>query len=537
MKGLRMMLLLGLVGLGSNLWAQYWNPNWIIRLSHRIRPIDLHALYPDPCIDYDQYVQVYKDEFDGDSLDHWFWRPDLLNFHHSPSADETNEYNSEDQLLFTSNNNGTLTIQIENDPIYARGVDFLPDTYAFFDDEPNLRTWPYQSGAITSNWNLHYGRYSSRIQVPSGKYMWPAFWLYGTCGSEIDVFEFQEEGSDHGHDRKPSFSTHESFESCDGESHGSTRTVNLNQNLTLGFHTYTLTWDDFLIRFKVDGQVITTFFHYYEVDPVNLMGYTGIEDCQSIPNSGIFVEDPIYPDVMMKIIANAGVLKSASASAFPREMKLDYILVQERMDCQGTTVITDSTDMLGIGGRDDRGDRSITDGFVMIDPFDSLILRGIPVNTPWEKGDFAILTAASEIVIKPDFGVELGANLIAQIRTCQSSSKMEGEESLDKQPKQIIQITEDTLVSGQTDSTAWQFPGNRIPILSPNPASSVCKVSGLQSGDELVIIDLFGKHVQPPVISAGDSISFPLSSLRTGIYMVRISRNGEQFWVLKLVKL
>lgn len=521
----------------TSLSAQYWNPDWTRRLRRRIQPVNLAALYPGPCVEYDQYVSVYFDDFNGDSLDHWFWRPDMLNFHHSPTGVFTDEYNSEEQISVDNTNNGTLIFSIVDDPIFAKGVDFLPDTAFFKNIGTNLRTWRFRSGAITSNWDLHYGRYSLRAQVPSGQWMWPAFWLYGTCGSEIDIFEFQEESNNHQHDRKPSFSTHEAWEQCDGKSHGSTRTVNVGQNLTTSFHVYSLTWDDFVIRFWIDGQVITTFYHYYQIQFGNTL--VGIENCQSIPLLGTFRQDPIYPDVMMKVIANAAVMKDASAGDLPREMKLDYFNVQERMDCQGTTVVVDTMDFPGFGGRADWGDRTLTDGFILIDPLDSLILRGVPMNEPWLEGDFAILTSATEIVFKPNFGVEFGANLIAQIRPCQSSSKTDGEDGLQTQPPFMIELPDEDQFTDSTRFDSYQAleKARLNPILLPNPAIDYCRVEGLKCGDEVQLIDMLGRNRLGAILVTESFLNLNIESLPSGTYWVRISRDAVLVTVLKLVKI
>lgn len=510
-------------------------------LIDRLIQVNLPSLYSGPCIEYDQYVSVYREEFNGDSLDHWFWRPNMVNFHHSPSAVETDEYNSENQLVLSNSNNGTLTIKVENNPIYAKAVDFLPDSAFFEGVGHNLRTWAFRSGAITTNWKFRHGRFVLRTQIPAGRFMWPAYWFYGTCGSEIDGFEFQVDNSDSGHDKKPSFSIHKAVAGCAGKSRGETRTINVGNSLATNFHTYWVDWDDFVIRFSVDNQVRATYYRYYKRTTLGpfLNRFEGVENCGMIQAVGDYYEDPYYPLVMMDLIINAAVMKNATPSAFPREMKLDYLDMKDFIDCQSNKLIQAASDIEGYDATDNIGDRTVTAGSIVVDALAPLLIKKPSSIAPWLPGDFIIMTAAEEIVIRPGFEVEPGGNLIAQIRPCATSSKnetLENESMVNTYEPIIFYSLGDSLFESDTFGGAFDVTPDDIQIF-PNPAYETFQLIGLEKRAEVVILDVSGRKVSTVTLNEGESELLSLAGLKAGLYLVEVARESHPRKYLKLIKL
>lgn len=511
------------------------------RLIDRLIPVNLRALYPGPCQEFDQYVPVYRDEFNGDSLDHWFWQPNLLGHHHSPSGTDTDEYNSEDQLHFDPSNNGTLTIRIENNPIDGFAVPWDSAHVYYQNLGYNYRTWPFRSGAITTNWEFPQGRFIFRTQIPSGRFMWPAFWLYGSCGSEIDGFEFQHDNSDIAHDKKPSFSIHKSVGGCSGPSRGETRTHNVGQSLAANFHTYSFDWNDFVIRFAIDGSVKETYFRYYK--RIRFVPYLnqwiGVEGCSSIEPNSDYYEDPYFPLVMMYVIANAAVLENATAGAFPRDMKIDYLSISDMIDCQENRLISTPFDMIGYDSQSDIGDRTITSGSITVDPAYQLLIKQPSLIAPWLPGDFLIMTAAQEIVVRPGFDVEMGGNLIAQIKPCAPNSKndsLDWELAIPRSTPNSFYSFEDSLVpSDVMEQMGTSGEGNMQ--IFPNPAYSSFQILGTEIGDVVSILDLSGKVIETGLVINEVFQSISIENLQDGIYIVQIRRRSKADTYLKLIKL
>jgi hypothetical protein len=71
-------------------------------------------------------------------------------------------------------------------------------------------------------------------------------------------------------------------------------------------------------------------------------------------------------------------------------------------------------------------------------------------------------------------------------------------------------------------------------IMYPNPSSDFLNIEGAVAGDRIEIWDLEGRNLLNNLYSEGKSIS--LTHLNSGIYMVKVIRNGEPKLIEKLQK-
>ena len=105
-----------------------------------------------------------------------------------------------------------------------------------------------------------YGRFESRIKVPFGQGIWPAFWMLGNdigsagwpaCG-EIDIMENigREPAINHGSLHGPGYSG--------GNSLTNIFTLPDGQRLSDDFHVFTIEWEPTAIRFYVDANLYST---------------------------------------------------------------------------------------------------------------------------------------------------------------------------------------------------------------------------------------------------------------------------------------
>jgi beta-glucanase (GH16 family) len=114
---------------------------------------------------------------------------------------------------------------------------------------PYLESHPYTSGLLTTETSFAqtYGYFEIRAEVPSGKGLWPAFWLLpadGTWSPELDVME--QIGSSN------SFVSNGVRSKMPGgtSQHGTYVSANNSQ----AFHTYGMAWTPQNITFYYDGQ-------------------------------------------------------------------------------------------------------------------------------------------------------------------------------------------------------------------------------------------------------------------------------------------
>lgn len=118
----------------------------------------------------------------------------------------------------------------------------------------------YSSTRLTTKGKkkFQYGRIEIRAQLPTGKGLWPAFWLLGDnidavgwplCG-EIDVLEYVG--------RAPGeiFTTLHT-QAAHGDN-GNSKTTTI-PGIEQGFHTYAADWNNQCIRFYVDDQEVYVF--------------------------------------------------------------------------------------------------------------------------------------------------------------------------------------------------------------------------------------------------------------------------------------
>ena len=108
-----------------------------------------------------------------------------------------------------------------------------------------------------------YGTVEARIALPTGKGIWPAFWMLGenidqvswpTCG-EIDIIEsINDESIVYGTNHWAYNGEHASYGNNTSDFHGAKKELDITQ-----FHTYKLTWDEKLIAMYVDD------FKYHEM--------------------------------------------------------------------------------------------------------------------------------------------------------------------------------------------------------------------------------------------------------------------------------
>ncbi len=155
-----------------------------------------------------------------------------------------------------------------------------------------------------------YGRVEARIDIPNGQGIWPAFWMLGAdfpevgwpLSGEIDILENVGEqqvvyGALHG----PGYS-----------GAGNLGHVYRNDDVKFdeGFHVYAIDWDEYVIRWYVDGEL------------VNLISLNDLEGKQWVYDHDFFL-------LMNVAVGGYWPGEPDDTTEFPQEMLVDYVRVYQ----------------------------------------------------------------------------------------------------------------------------------------------------------------------------------------------------------------
>ena len=177
-------------------------------------------------------------------------------------------------------------------------------------------TCKYSSARIRTagKFSQAYGRFEARIQVQSGKGIWPAFWTLGDDPQgvgwpergEIDIMEILGNdptklyGSLHG----PGYSG--------GSAVNKTYTLPAGQSFADGFHTFAVEWEPNVVRWYADDQL------YETRTPADL------------PAGTRWVYDHPFSMILNLAVGGNFPGNPDSATKFPSQTKIDYVRVYKQ---------------------------------------------------------------------------------------------------------------------------------------------------------------------------------------------------------------
>ena len=240
----------------------------------------------------EQYL--WNDEFDGDAIDTSKWTYDIGTGASGWGNNEWEYYTDRKENAYVKD--GVLHIR-------AQKEDFKGAKYT-------------SARMLTKGkFAFKYGTVEARIALPTGKGIWPAFWMLGenfdtvgwpACG-EIDIIEaVNSENKIYGTNHWANGSEYATY----GNNTGNYRNQKYELDITK-FHTYKFTWDEKYIRMFVDD------FMYHEILIENNEGDT---------------EEFHKPFFFLLNVAVAGNWPGFEVddTQFPNEMLVDYIRVDGR---------------------------------------------------------------------------------------------------------------------------------------------------------------------------------------------------------------
>jgi hypothetical protein len=173
------------------------------------------------------------------------------------------EYNWDQALSISS---GNLHITANNQPIWAKLVDWLNPNLMMSDGKTNYRQFNFTGGVVTTKAAYTYGLFEINCRFPAGRGFWPAFWLSGANSwpPEIDVLEFVGavplRCSNNVHWRINPNAT----ESC-GMDYGT------SQDLSKSYHKYSMAWFPEKIIMYFDGRELRTIDHHVPQTPMQII--------------------------------------------------------------------------------------------------------------------------------------------------------------------------------------------------------------------------------------------------------------------------
>ena len=236
-------------------------------------------------------VYLWNDEFDGETIDTSKWTYDIGTGSNGWGNNEKEYYTSRKDNAYIKD--GVLHI-------CAKKEDYEGQKYT-------------SARMLTKGkFAFKYGTVEARIALPTGKGIWPAFWMLGenfdtvgwpACG-EIDIIEaVNSENIVYGTNHWANGSEYATY----GNNTGSYRDQKHKMDITQ-FHTYKFTWDEKYIRMFVDD------FMYHEILIENSTGDT---------------EEFHKPFFFLLNVAVAGNWPGFEVddTQFPNEMLVDYIRV------------------------------------------------------------------------------------------------------------------------------------------------------------------------------------------------------------------
>ena len=179
-----------------------------------------------------------------------------------------------------------------------------------------------------------YGRFAARIKLPTGRGIWPAFWMMGDdvekvgwprCG-EIDVMEFLGHesgtvyGTLHGPARESTTADTDGVPDYDnGGGAGGSFTLDGGRRFPETFHEFAVEWEPDSVRWLVDGKV------YQTHSPKNVA-----------PGKWVFD----HPFFILLNVAVGGDWPGPpdGTTVFPQRMLVDWVRVEDTTGAHGPPV-------------------------------------------------------------------------------------------------------------------------------------------------------------------------------------------------------
>lgn len=467
--------------------------------------------------DYNPWVTVFEDNFDGNTLDLTKWilpyQGVLRDFNHSKEKQwYTNTGNT--PFIPVSNNievsNGTLKLiaRREIPPITGTYIsDYSVNPWTFVTESFN-----YSSAEIDSRYKFSYGMYEIRCKIPSGKGFWPAFWMYGedaaNVNNEIDVFEFWDNNTN-----KINMTAHYNGQMCLDYFNG--------PNYATSFHTFTVIWDNYKMEWYVDGILRRRSTKFY-----TLLGQP--KDCNGIFALDHYILDKVFPKDPLNIIANlalqTGIFEPDANTPFPRSLEIDYIRYSQKKGCAGVVNATNIT-QLNLSN-------------VIYNHIIGTIIT-VGSNFTVQSGQQLEFAARDEIILGPGFSAKAGSNFVARIdpTICDGGLKFGASLSNGSSSSDTLEYSHSPISS--TNSTINCIAKNIKINIYPNPSNGILFIDFQNESSEnyeIYLVSAQGKLVYEIKSILESKFYINMNDFRKGNYFIKIlNKTSKNAIVYKII--
>ncbi len=206
----------------------------------------------DSSVDLSDFVPVFDEQFNGDTLDRSLWKTSL------PWGENTTINLERQYFVNTFGNNPT-----DYDPFVFTGSTLqITGVPTPAEDLSAVNNLPYLSGVLTTadHFEMTYGYVEMRAKVASGQGLLSTFYLFNQDFEknqpEIDILEYLGDRPD------KTYQTYHYYDSnraryFSGEKHSSpTMESTTGIDMSADFHTYGLLWEEGLAVWYIDGREV-----------------------------------------------------------------------------------------------------------------------------------------------------------------------------------------------------------------------------------------------------------------------------------------
>lgn len=235
---------------------------------------------------------IYEDNFDGTQLRSAYWT-------------------ARDQPGFSESNGELQYHLVQNVSVYGGALHLVAK-------KENYGSYPYTSGWVDSKLKVsyRYGRIVSRMKLPAGKGMWPAFWLvpegevYGAWpkSGEIDIME------NIGSDTRTVYGTFHTVDQAGSHvSNSVPYTLPSGLDFSAAFHDFECQWTPDELRWYVDGVLYSK---------QNRAAYA----------SWKWPFDQQFYVIYSLAVGGSWPGSPSASTVFPNELTIDYVRVYQSDD-------------------------------------------------------------------------------------------------------------------------------------------------------------------------------------------------------------
>jgi beta-glucanase (GH16 family) len=474
------------------------------------------VLTEDGICNYNPYVLVFEDNFDGNTLDLTKWNP-ITGVPRDFNFDVQKAWHLPENVEVS---NGTLKIITKKLTTPYTGT--WVTNWSTSPPTTKTSNFDYTTGEIWSNYKFGHGRFEIRCKLPKGKGFFPAFWTYaGNPWNEIDVFEFWNEKTLGIYDPSKLSKVHKMNAHYDFNGDGNSTncpTKYTGPDFSQSFHTFIVVWTPYKIMWYVDfedgnGPIlkrVSTLFY-------TMLGQ--IVDCNGINAWQQYILDKAFPRNPMHIIANLAIQSGADApdsnTPFPSALEIDYIRYYKQMPCDGSLNITDVSSI------------DISPGVYNIIIGASISLSG---NFTLQSGQQLEVIARDEIILGPGFTAEAGSNFVARIDEgiCIGANKMAEILDTDDPSTNLDELLSEQNGVDKSNSLKPLSVVERIDCnvkIFPNPSKGRITVEltlNSINNYEIFLLDMQGKilYSQSPIQNT--NIEIDITGYSSGTYLLNV---------------